>query len=225
MTIGQEEIFGPVLAIQPYEGEDDAVRIANSTPYGLAGGVWSADHGPGDRRRPPHPHRPDRDQRRRLQPPRPVRRLRPVRPRPRERPLRDRGAAAGQEPAAIDLESRGSVASTFGFRRLPAQVGVCSYGVFDGLDRGLGIFDRRSGAASHRRGEVTEQLRVPCKVMWTGDQNEFVVGRDAEVLHTGDDRLHPARLEFSSLQVPGAAEDCVSAPADQVGHPVRSRQR
>jgi aldehyde dehydrogenase (NAD+) len=43
MTIGQEEIFGPVLAIQPYEGEDEAVRIANSTPYGLAGGVWSAD--------------------------------------------------------------------------------------------------------------------------------------------------------------------------------------
>jgi acyl-CoA reductase-like NAD-dependent aldehyde dehydrogenase len=43
MTIGQEEIFGPVLAIQPYEGEDDAVQIANSTPYGLAGGVWSAD--------------------------------------------------------------------------------------------------------------------------------------------------------------------------------------
>jgi acyl-CoA reductase-like NAD-dependent aldehyde dehydrogenase len=43
MTIGQEEIFGPVLAIQPYEGEDDAVRIANSTDYGLAGGIWSAD--------------------------------------------------------------------------------------------------------------------------------------------------------------------------------------
>jgi acyl-CoA reductase-like NAD-dependent aldehyde dehydrogenase len=43
MTIGQEEIFGPVLAIQPYEGEDDAVRIANSTDYGLAGGVWAAD--------------------------------------------------------------------------------------------------------------------------------------------------------------------------------------
>jgi acyl-CoA reductase-like NAD-dependent aldehyde dehydrogenase len=43
MTIGQEEIFGPVLVIQPYEGEDDAVRIANSTDYGLAGGVWSAD--------------------------------------------------------------------------------------------------------------------------------------------------------------------------------------
>jgi acyl-CoA reductase-like NAD-dependent aldehyde dehydrogenase len=43
MTIAQEEIFGPVLVIQPYEGEDDGVRIANDSPYGLAGGVWSAD--------------------------------------------------------------------------------------------------------------------------------------------------------------------------------------
>ncbi len=43
MTIAQEEIFGPVLCIIPYDGEDDAVRIANDTVYGLAGGVWSAD--------------------------------------------------------------------------------------------------------------------------------------------------------------------------------------
>jgi aldehyde dehydrogenase (NAD+) len=43
MTIAQEEIFGPVLSIQPYDGEDDAVRIANDSVYGLAGGVWSAD--------------------------------------------------------------------------------------------------------------------------------------------------------------------------------------
>jgi aldehyde dehydrogenase (NAD+) len=43
MTIAQEEIFGPVLAIQPYDGEEDAVRIANDSPYGLAGGVWSGD--------------------------------------------------------------------------------------------------------------------------------------------------------------------------------------
>jgi acyl-CoA reductase-like NAD-dependent aldehyde dehydrogenase len=43
MTIAQEEIFGPVLVIQPYEDEEDAVRIANATVYGLAGGVWSAD--------------------------------------------------------------------------------------------------------------------------------------------------------------------------------------
>jgi acyl-CoA reductase-like NAD-dependent aldehyde dehydrogenase len=43
MTIAQEEIFGPVLSIIPYEDEDDAVRIANDTQYGLAGGVWSGD--------------------------------------------------------------------------------------------------------------------------------------------------------------------------------------
>ncbi len=41
-TIEQEEIFGPVLAIITYKDEDEAVRIANGTPYGLAGGVWSA---------------------------------------------------------------------------------------------------------------------------------------------------------------------------------------
>jgi acyl-CoA reductase-like NAD-dependent aldehyde dehydrogenase len=43
MTIAQEEIFGPVLALIPYEDEDDAVRIANDTIYGLSGGVWSSD--------------------------------------------------------------------------------------------------------------------------------------------------------------------------------------
>jgi len=40
--IAQEEIFGPVLSIVTYKDEDDAVRIANNTVYGLAGGVWSA---------------------------------------------------------------------------------------------------------------------------------------------------------------------------------------
>ncbi len=43
MTIAQEEIFGPVLAILPYEDEEDAIRIANDTISGLAGGVWSGD--------------------------------------------------------------------------------------------------------------------------------------------------------------------------------------
>ena len=38
----QEEIFGPVLVIQPYDDEDDAVRIAKDSRYGLAGGVYSA---------------------------------------------------------------------------------------------------------------------------------------------------------------------------------------
>jgi len=43
MTIAQEEIFGPVLSILPYDSEDEAAEIANSTIYGLDGGVWSAD--------------------------------------------------------------------------------------------------------------------------------------------------------------------------------------
>jgi aldehyde dehydrogenase (NAD+) len=43
MTIAREEIFGPVLCIIAYEGEDDAVRIANDTAYGLSGYVTSGD--------------------------------------------------------------------------------------------------------------------------------------------------------------------------------------
>jgi len=43
MTIAREEIFGPVLVIQPYEDVEDAIRIANDSDYGLAGGVWSGD--------------------------------------------------------------------------------------------------------------------------------------------------------------------------------------
>ena len=43
MTIAREEIFGPVLSIIPYDSEDDAIRLANDTIYGLHGGVFSAD--------------------------------------------------------------------------------------------------------------------------------------------------------------------------------------
>jgi betaine-aldehyde dehydrogenase len=43
MTIAREEIFGPVLSIMTYETENEAVALANATPYGLAGGVWSND--------------------------------------------------------------------------------------------------------------------------------------------------------------------------------------
>jgi aldehyde dehydrogenase (NAD+) len=43
MTIAQEEIFGPVLVVMPYDNEEEAIEIANGTPYGLSGGVWSSD--------------------------------------------------------------------------------------------------------------------------------------------------------------------------------------
>jgi acyl-CoA reductase-like NAD-dependent aldehyde dehydrogenase len=43
MTIAQEEIFGPVLSILPYDTEDEAIDIANDSTYGLAGAVWAED--------------------------------------------------------------------------------------------------------------------------------------------------------------------------------------
>jgi acyl-CoA reductase-like NAD-dependent aldehyde dehydrogenase len=43
MRVAREEIFGPVLSFIPFDGEDDAVRIANDSRYGLSGGVWTGD--------------------------------------------------------------------------------------------------------------------------------------------------------------------------------------
>jgi len=43
MRIAREEIFGPVLSVLPFDGVEDAVRIANDSPYGLGGAIYSSD--------------------------------------------------------------------------------------------------------------------------------------------------------------------------------------
>ena len=101
MAIARDEVFGPVLAIIPHDGDDDAVAIANDSPYGLHGAVFSRRPGAGPGRRPPPAHGDGRHQRRRLRRPRPVGRLQAVGPRPGAGPVRPGGVPGGQGGPAL----------------------------------------------------------------------------------------------------------------------------
>ena len=96
MTIAREEIFGPVLCILPYADEEEAMQIANDTPYGLAAYVWSQDNVRARTRGQPHPRRPGRVERRIGRHADAVRRLQDVRQRARIRRIRPARLPGGQ---------------------------------------------------------------------------------------------------------------------------------
>ena len=96
MTIAREEIFGPVLTILGAKDEADAVKIANDTPYGLAGYVSAGTVESAQPRRPADPRRQRQPQRRAERAHRPVRRLQAVRQRPRVGQVRPGGIPRGQ---------------------------------------------------------------------------------------------------------------------------------
>ena len=107
MRIAQEEVFGPVLSVIPFEDEEEAIAIGNDVVYGLAAGVWTQRHaarahdgGPAAGRHGLGEHL-SRGQLHVA-----VRRLQAERHRPRERPGHDQGVSADQERVDLDGDAK-----------------------------------------------------------------------------------------------------------------------
>ena len=126
MRIAREEILGPVLSVIPYETEDDAVRIANDSDYGVSGSVWTADvdHGAQVRRPTAYRRRPGQfGAAARLQGS--VRRLQEVGHRPR---VRTRGRRSSISRSSTPAERRPAPIRRGPGGRFPANKICCSTG-------------------------------------------------------------------------------------------------
>ena len=144
MTIAREEIFGPVLVVIPFDDDDDAVRIANDSQYGLAGCVTSATEDAGAGGRPPDPRRHDQRQRRRL-----VRRRRAVR---RLQGQRRRSPERASRASSSTPRPRPSPSTSPPTDRHAARpAGASSIAVKDGLHERTAARENSEGAHARAR--------------------------------------------------------------------------
>ena len=155
MTIAQEEIFGPVLSIIPYDSEEEAIEIANDTLYGLAGGVWCGD--PERAERWPASSGPARSTSTAAPSTRgALRRLQAVRHRSRARPLRVRGVPRDQGHAALRGFRRPALRPGIRPRARHRRPGV---GVLGACRAGHELESQRSSVQAGRQATVTRPWR------------------------------------------------------------------
>ena len=190
MTIAREEIFGPVLSIITYSDEDDAVRIANDTVYGLHAGVYGGDKEHAAAGRSAHPGGSGRRERHAVQPDRAVRWVQAVRPRPGVRSVRPRGVPRGEVDDRRVGQARNLRSGDPGPDRLvgPRVASACQA--------------RRMGAVVLRADGVTivrDGRALLSDVDWTVAAGErwVVIGPNGSgkttLLQIAGARLHPSR--------------------------------